>query len=332
MPLDAAFFGFDTFRSKHTQPVKIPVSCSLFPIFANMIRPALLQPGDTIAIVSPAKSIEAAHIDYARGFFQEKGLNVLTGTHAYGQHNYFSGTDEQRTADFQHALDNPEVKAIICARGGYGCVRITEQVRWACLMREPKWIVGFSDVTVLHQQALRLGVESIHATMPLNYRENTPEAMESLWQSLTTASIHHEWQGSSHNKTGEAAGMLVGGNLSIVYSLLATSLSPVFDSSILFIEDVGEQLYHLDRMLQTMKLAGILDRISGLIVGGMTDMRETAVPTGWSVEQLVLDQFRFRKIPIAFNAPIGHINDNRAVICGAEATLTVSKSGVRLIQ
>jgi len=289
-----------------------------------MIRPAALQTGDTIAIVSPAKAIEAEHIDFAKHFFESKGFEVIIGEHAYGQYNYFSGTDEERMQDFQLALDNPEVKAIICARGGYGCVRITDHLQWANLLREPKWIVGFSDVTVFHLQALQLGVESIHATMPLNYRENSVEALESLLASLTAAKVDHSWKSSPFDREGEASGELIGGNLSILYSLLATPLKPDFTGKILFIEDVGEQMYHLDRILQTMKLGGVFDKISGLIVGGMTDMRETAMPTTWTVEQLVLDQLRYRKIPVAFNAPTGHISDNRALICGAPAMFTIT--------
>lgn len=297
-----------------------------------MIRPALLQSGDTIVLVSPAKSIEATHIDFARDFFEQKGLTVLTGEHAYGVHTYFSGTEAERMSDLQQAIDNPEIKAIICTRGGYGCIRIVEQLQWANLLRQPKWIVGFSDITVLHQKALRLGVESIHATMPLNYRENSTEALESLWQSLSTGNVHHEWKPNAANKLGEATGKLVGGNLSILYSLLATPLCPDFENNILFIEDVDEQFYHLDRMLQTLKLAGVLDRISGFVVGGMSGMKDTAVPTGWTVEELVLSHFEYRKIPIAFDAPIGHIDDNRAVICGAETRLEVTENNVKLVQ
>lgn len=297
-----------------------------------MIRPPFLRPGDTIAIVSPAKAIEAHHIDHAKALFEAAGMQVLIGGHAYGQHNYFSGTDEQRLHDFQAALDNPDVKAIICARGGYGCVRIAEQLQWANLLREPKWIVGFSDVTVLHQKAFRLGVQSIHATMPLNYRENSPEALDSLWETLLKGTTDHRWQASPHNLSGSATGTLIGGNLSIIYSLLATPLTFDFDGAILFLEDVGEQLYHLDRMFQTLKLSGALDRIAGLVIGGMTDMKETAVPTGWTMEQVVLDALKYRKIPVAFDAPIGHIGDNRAVICGKEARLEVSMDGARLVQ
>lgn len=297
-----------------------------------MIRPKSLQPGDTIAIVSPAKAIEAEHIDFAKSFFESKGFRVLIGKHAYGRHNYFSATDEQRQEDLQWAIDHPDVKAIICARGGYGCVRLTTRMQWANLLREPKWIAGFSDVTVFQLQGLQLGIESIHATMPLNYQENSPEALDSLLLALTEGTVRHEWTGTAHDKPGTATGELVGGNLSILYSLLATPLRPDFEGKILFIEDVGEQLYHLDRMLQTLKLAHVLDSISGLIVGGMTDMKETAIPTGWSVEALVKEQLRYRHIPVAFNAPIGHIPDNRAVICGREGTLTVENGISSLTQ
>lgn len=297
-----------------------------------MIHPPSLRPGDTIAIVSPAKAIEGHFIHAAKELFEQRGYKVLIGEYAFGSHNYFSGTDEERTADLQWAIDHPEVKAIICARGGYGCVRITERIQWANLLREPKWLVGFSDITVFQLKGLQLGIETIHATMPLNYGENSKEAIETLFQTLETGTVSHLWDAHPANKPGTANGKLIGGNLSIVNSLLATPLSPDFDGAVLFIEDIDEQYYHLDRMLQTMKLAGIFDRIAGLVVGGMTDMKDTATPTRWTAEQLVLDQLTYRKIPVAFNVPIGHIDDNRAVISGATAEFNVSANGVTLTQ
>lgn len=297
-----------------------------------MIHPPSLRPGDTIAIVSPAKAIEAHLIHAAKELFESNGYHVLIGEHAFGNHNYFSGTDEERTADLQWAIDHPHVKAIICARGGYGCVRISERIQWANMLREPKWLVGFSDITVFQLKGLQLGFETIHATMPLNYAENSTEAKETLFHLLEKGSIGHSWDTHPSNRTGTANGRLIGGNLSIVSSLLATPLCPDFDGAILFFEDIDEQYYHLDRMLQTMKLAGIFERIAGLVVGGMTDMKDTATPTGWTVEQLVLDQLTYRKIPVAFGVPIGHIDDNRAVISGAMAALSVTESGVSLIQ
>lgn len=297
-----------------------------------MIIPAPLQTGDTIAIVSPAKSIEAHHIDYARVFFEGHGFKVLVADHAYGRHNYFSGTDQERLRDMQFAIDHPEVKAIICARGGYGCVRITSDLNWANVLREPRWIAGFSDVTVFHFQAEKLGLQSIHSTMPLNYQENSDQALESLLAALTGKTLAHTWEPSAYNKPGSAEGELIGGNLSIIYSLLATPLRPDFDGKILFMEDLGEQVYHIDRMFQTLKLNGVFDAVSGIVVGGMTDMRETAAPTGWKVEELLLEKLAYRSVPVAFNAPIGHISDNRAVVCGEKAVLTVNETASVLTQ
>lgn len=297
-----------------------------------MITPPFLKTGDTVAIVSPAKAIEAQHIDYARVFFEGHGFKVIVGDHAYGNHNYFSGTDQERLSDMQFAIDHPDVKAIICARGGYGCVRLTSKLQWANLLREPRWIAGFSDVTVFHFQAEKLGIQSIHSTMPLNYQENSDAALESLLNALAGKSLVHTWEACAQNKPGTAEGELIGGNLSIIYSLLATPLRPDFTGKILFIEDLGEQVYHIDRMFQTMKMNGVFDEVAGIIVGGMTDMRETATPTAWKIEELLLDQLAYRSIPVAFNAPVGHISDNRAIVCGRQGKLTVGAEGAELLQ
>lgn len=283
-------------------------------------------------IVSPGKAIEADRVEYAKHYFESLGFRAEIGKHALGSFNYFSGTDQERLEDFQWALDHLDAKAIVCARGGYGCVRIVEKLRWANFLRHPKWIAGFSDVTVLHAQAQRYGIASLHSTMPLNFRENTPEALDSLIDALTGKALTYDWESGELNKEGEAEGMLVGGNLSILYSLLATPLSTQFDGSILFIEDVGEQLYHLDRMFYALSLSGKLGKINGLIVGGMTDMRDTATTSGFQVEQIIRDHLGYSKIPVAFHAPVGHIDNNRAFVCGSAARLTVSKTGVTLVQ
>ncbi len=297
-----------------------------------MIRPRTLQSGDLIALVSPAKSIEIQTVQSAKDYLVSKGYRVVIGTHSLDQHFYFSGTDEQRTADFQWAIDHPDIAAIICNRGGYGALRIVERINWANLLREPKWMIGFSDITNFHCKALQLGVESVHATMPLNYSENSPQALDSFLEVLKTGSISHQWNGNEFNRTGTAEGILIGGNLSILYSLLGTPLCPNFEGAILFIEDVGEQLYHIDRMLHAFALAGVFDQIKGLIVGGMTDMKDTPSGIGYTLEQLVSDQFLFRSKPIVFNAPIGHVADNRAVICGRNAILKVDLDSCQLIQ
>lgn len=289
-----------------------------------------LQPGDLIYITAPAKSIEIDLIDYAKNLFEERGYRVLVSEHCSGNHHYFSGTDEERLKDLQFAIDHPEVRAIVCARGGYGCVRIVDLIGWAGMIRNPKWLIGFSDITVFHHRLQRLGLESIHGTMPLNFKENSPETFETLFSALegkkyaVKCSPHHK------NKTGLAQGKLVGGNLSILYSLLGTDDRIDYSDCILFIEDLSEQLYHIDRIFQSLRKAGVLDQIKGLVVGGMTDMKDTAVPFGMSLEEIILDQFKFRNIPVCFGFPAGHIHDNRALILGRFINLNVDTNGAEL--
>lgn len=297
-----------------------------------MIRPANLVPGDTIALIAPAKAIEPVLVDQAVALFEKAGFVVLVGQHTKGQFHYFSGTDDERAADLQWAIDHKEVKAIICARGGYGAVRLLDRVQWATLLREPKWILGFSDITNFHLHALQLDIESVHCTMPLNFAENSVEALASLFTVLQTGKVKHAWETTSFNREGVVTGQLIGGNLSILTAALGTPLYPNFQGAILFIEDIGEQLYQLDRMLHALKMARVFDQIAGLIIGGMTELKDTATPTGFVLEDLIVEQLQYRSIPVAFNAPIGHITDNRAVIVGRNSQLTITASTVLLEQ
>ena len=297
-----------------------------------MIRPANLVPGDTIALIAPAKAIEPVLVDQAVALLEKAGFVVLVGQHTKGQFHYFSGTDDERAADLQWAIDHKEVKAIICARGGYGAVRLLDRVQWATLLREPKWILGFSDITNFHLHALQLDIESVHCTMPLNFAENSVEALVSLFTVLQTGKVKHAWETTSFNREGVVTGQLIGGNLSILTAALGTPLYPNFQGAILFIEDIGEQLYQLDRMLHALKMARVFDQIAGLIIGGMTELKDTATPTGFVLEDLIAEQLQYRSIPVAFNAPIGHITDNRAVIVGRNSQLTITASTVLLEQ
>ena len=297
-----------------------------------MIQAPLLQKGDTIALISPAKAIDTELVLAAKAKWEEFGYKVIIGKHACDSFSYFSAPDYERGKELEWAIDHPEVKAIICCRGGYGAVRLLESVNWANLLREPKWIIGFSDITNFHLLGLKLGIETIHATMPLNYAENSSESFESLLSILEKGFVKHNWKTSKYNKNGEASGKLVGGNMSIVYSLLGTPYCPNFENSILFFEDLSEQVYHIDRMIQAFKLAGVFEQISGLIIGGMTEMKDTAIPTNYSIPDLFKEAFNYRNIPICFDVPIGHINDNRAVIQGRESTLIVSSEKVEFIQ
>lgn len=289
-----------------------------------------LIPGDTIAIVAPAKAIDASLVDEAKLFFETAGFRVKIGKHCKGEFHYFSGTDWERASDFQAAIEDPDVKAIICARGGYGCIRIVDLINWAGMLRFPKWIVGFSDVTVFHQRMQRYQLPSIHATMPLNFSSNSDAARSSLLDALCGKSLVYELESLAENKTGCATGTLIGGNLSILYSLLGTDEQPNYKGCVLFVEDLAEQLYHIDRMFYAFAKAGVLDEISGLIVGGMTDLKDTATPFGQSLSEIILNHFALRNIPIAFGFPAGHIDDNRALIFGTEVELDVAEKEVSL--
>lgn len=295
----------------------------------NLIIPPLSK-GDTVAIVAPAKAIELEFIKYAIEKLNSLGYKVIVGKHTTGRFNYYSGTIEERLKDFQETLDNPDVKAIFCARGGYGCIQIVDLINWSSLLRNPKWIVGFSDITVFHQRVFNLGMKSIHATMPLNYKENSEESFDTLINALEQKNYSIQCNHSHENKLGEAEGEIIGGNLSILYSLLGTNDQINYTDKILFIEDLSEQLYALDRMMFAFKKADVLDKINGLIVGGITNMSDTNPPIGESVEEIILKHFQYSKTPVCFNFPVGHINDNRAIRIGSKATLIIEKDIVEL--
>jgi muramoyltetrapeptide carboxypeptidase len=292
--------------------------------------PPPLSKGDLIYITAPAKAIESEHVFFSKQRLEEAGFSVMISEHCLGQHNYFSGTDEERSRDLQFGIDHPEVKAILCARGGYGCVRIVDTVGWAGMLRHPKWLIGFSDVTVFHQKLQSLGIESIHGTMPLNFRENSEDAVQTLIDALEGKAYSISFTSTPDNVKGIAEGHLLGGNLSILYSLLASDQKPNYKGSVLYLEDLSEQLYHIDRMFHSFRKAGVLDQISGLIVGGMTEMKDTAVPFGKGLEEIILEHFQFRKIPICFGFPAGHISDNRALVLGRGVILTVQENETTL--
>ena len=289
-----------------------------------MAQPINLVKGDTIAIVAPAKAIDTSLIQHAQSKLEEAGYCVIVSPHADGQHNYFSGTIQERLADFQSALDNPTVKAILCARGGYGCIQLVNKIDWSSFVIHPKWVIGFSDVTVFHQKIQSLGIESIHGTMPLNFANNTPESLSTLIKAIKGESYTVHGPSNASNISGEAKGKLVGGNLSILYSLKGSDLSYIPENSILFVEDLAEQLYHIDRMFHSFENSGVLNRIKGLVVGGMTDLRDTETPFGQSYEEIIVEHCSAYDIPVAFDFPAGHIDDNLALIFGKSVRLKVS--------
>jgi len=289
-----------------------------------------LKEGDLIYITAPAKAIDCYLIENAKNYFIEKGFRVKIGKHCCDQFNYFSGSLAQRTADFQKGIDDSEIKAIICARGGYGSVQIIDHLQWAAFLKEPKWIVGFSDITYFHQKIAKFGLKSIHGTMPLNFEENSTAALDTLLNSLKGNLPEFKIENNELNKKGKAEGKLIGGNLSIIYANLGTDDQPSYENSILFIEDLCEQLYHIDRMFNALRKSGVLSKIKGLIIGGMTDLRDTAQPFGMTYEEIILSHLKYEKIPVCFNFPAGHINNNKSLILGQEVILEVKETGVSL--
>ncbi|MEY4604235.1 MAG: hypothetical protein RIT43_1527 [Bacteroidota bacterium] len=286
--------------------------------------PEALKQGDLIYITAPAKAIEAEYLDFAVDFLQKKGFRVMLSNYCGGRSHYFSGTDEERRQDMQFGLDHEEVKAILCARGGYGCVRIVDSLEWAGMLRQPKWLIGFSDITVFHQRLQRFGIQSIHGTMVLNFPKNSTRALETMLDAISGKNYSIEFPPHKENKNGSSEGELVGGNMSILYSLLGTDDQIDYSGKILFIEDLAEHIYHIDRMLYAFKKCGVFEHISGLVVGGMTDLEDTDVPFGKTVEEIIREQLAYRNIPVAFNFPAGHIDDNRSLILGRNCRLSVT--------
>ncbi len=297
-------------------------------------RPALLQKGDRIEILAPAKAIDAECVEFAQKQLENCGFNVTIATHCLGQHHYFSGTVDERSADFQRAINDPEVQAILCARGGYGCVQFVDGLDWSAFLEQPKWLIGFSDITVFHQRLQQLGVASIHGTMPLNFAENSSEALDTLIASITEDHYTIEVNAAPNNLEGKADGLLIGGNFSIIYSLLGTNGQPDYTNTILYIEDVGEPLYSIDRMFFSLKKAGILDQIKGLIVGGMTALKDSEIPFGKTYQEIVLSHVSTLGIPVCFDFPAGHIDDNRALRLGSSVQLEITnkKTFLRFIK
>jgi muramoyltetrapeptide carboxypeptidase len=297
----------------------------------KMITPPYLQKGDTIAIVSTArKNIEdnlKPTIDLLEGW----GLKVKLGRTIGLDYYQLAGTDEQRTADFQEQLDNPNIKAIWCVRGGYGTVRIIDKLDFTKFKKSPKWIIGFSDVTVLHSHLNRMGFESLHAIMPVSVARATEEAKDSFCKALFGEQLAYTLTCDALNHQGQVKGELVGGNLSILYSLLGSESAIDCNNKILFIEDLDEYLYHIDRMMMNLKRNGCLSSLKGIIVGGMTKMNDNEIPWGRNAMEIIEDAVTGLDIPIVYNFPAGHIQDNRALIFGRQISLSVSATESKII-
>jgi muramoyltetrapeptide carboxypeptidase len=291
-----------------------------------MISPKYLQKNDTIAIVSTARKISLEEIKPAIELLESWKLNVRVGKTIGLENNQFAGTDEERINDFQKMLDDDSVKAIWCTRGGYGTVRIIDLLDFSGYKRNPKWIIGYSDVTVLHSHIHNMGFETLHASMPINIPKNTGETLNSLKDALNGNELSYTIKSNKLNKPGSATGQLVGGNLSILYSLLGSETSVDTSGKILFIEDLDEYLYHVDRMMQNLRRNGYFDKLKGLIVGSMTEMNDNTIPFGKTAKEIIFEICKEYDFPICFNFPAGHIDDNRTLILGRSVQLVVDSA------
>jgi muramoyltetrapeptide carboxypeptidase len=296
----------------------------------KMITPPYLQKGDTIAIVATARKNIEDNLQPAISWLKNWGLEVVIGNTIGLDKNQLAGTDEQRAADFQTQLDNPNIKAIWCVRGGYGTVRMIDLLDFTKFKQNPKWIVGFSDVTVLHSHLNTMGFQSIHGIMPVSTKASE-EAKESLRKALFGEHLEYTVPCENMNRLGTAKGELVGGNLSILYSLFGSPSAIDCSDKILFIEDLDEYLYHIDRMMMNLKRNGCLESLKGIIVGGMTKMKDNEIPWGKNALQIIDDITKNYNIPVIYNFPAGHLADNRALIFGKQISLEANNLESKVI-
>lgn len=300
--------------------------------------PSYLKVGDTIAIVAPAGILKnrQATIDKAKQLVESWGLKVVLGKNIYNQNNHFSGTDEERCQDFQDALDNKNIKAIWAARGGYGSVRILDKLDFTIFKKHPKWIIGYSDITAFHNHIHNLGVESIHGMMATSLEEDPSaiiKTIASFKSALFGEKISYSISSSKYNRilsTKEINGQLIGGNLAILTSMLGSESQLNIEGKILFIEEIGEYKYSIDRMLQSLKRAGYFTKVNAVIVGDMSLIKKNTTKWGSSIEQLILDAIP-EDIPVFFDFPAGHEPDNRALIFGRNVTISVDTKNVHFM-
>ncbi|WP_338765397.1 LD-carboxypeptidase [Bernardetia sp. ABR2-2B] len=339
-----------------------------------MQTPSFLQPKDIICLIAPSGVVDSNHIEKATQWILEKGFVPKVGIHLTDNFFRFAATDEHRLFDLQKALDCKDTKAIWCIRGGYGMGRILDKLNWDKFLENPKWLIGFSDITAIHLKINQLGFQSMHGFMPVQFKylyqsqtnletqksftdsqkvqiqqskkgekrvrntlkQDTSEvtdkiqiekSIESFLQALLGKSYQINSLPHPKNKLGETEGEVIGGNLSMIINSLATPTEINTDNKILFLEEVGENLYAIDRMLWQLYRAGKLRNLKGLIIGSFSDSKQTAQQFGFSVEQMITDLVQEYNYPVAFDFPIGHTAQNEAVICGANVNFEVNKEG-----
>lgn len=283
-----------------------------------------------VAIAAPARKVTPEEMEFAIHWLHENGFESVFDNRLYSVDNIAAGSDSLRAAIIQEYLDRDDIDAIWMARGGYGSIRIIDRLDFTRFIQHPKPIIGFSDVTVFHGKLSRLDIPSIHASMPHILANKTPEALQSLIDALTGKPLNYNWSSHPLNKFGSVTGVIVGGNLSVLCGMLGSNSFPETDGKILFIEEVDEYIYHVERMMYALKRAGKLDHLKALVIGDLTDIHDNPDPFGKSVEQAIFDVVKDYDYPVCFGFPAGHQPDNRAIVFGKEVSLKVQLNDVEI--
>lgn len=293
-----------------------------------MIQPEFLKKGDKIAIISTARKISLEELNTSIQTFKNWGLEVILGPNLFKEENQFAGSDADRLSDLQWVLDSKEIKAAVCARGGYGTTRVIDSLDFTEFKKNQKWICGFSDVTAIIGSINALGIAAMHSTMPIFFDGKTSaDSIESLRKTLFGEVSNYESKPNELNIKGKVKGKLIGGNLSILNNIVGTKSDFDWSGKVLFIEDLDEYLYHIDRMMVHLDRCGKLEKLSGLIVGSMSSMHDNKIPFGKNAVEIIFEHCSKYNFPICFNFPIGHEMENLAVICGKEVEFEVNSEG-----
>ena len=283
-----------------------------------------LHSGSKIGIVAPARKVTPDEMQYAIDWLKEHGFEPVYDDRLFAEHHIFAGDDNFRAAVFQQYLDDEEIDAVWFARGGYGSIRIIDKLDFTGFLQHPKWLMGFSDTTVFHGKLNRLGIPSLHSPMPFYFANKTAEAKQSLFDAMTGRPLQYEIPSNPLNRLGEMEGEIVGGNLSVLMGMNGSDIFPETDGKILFIEEVDEYIYHIDRMMRALKRAGKLTHLKGLIVGGLTQIKDNTHPFGQTVEEVIAEAVSEYDYPVCFGFPAGHFDDNRVIVFGQKAKIEIT--------
>ena len=290
--------------------------------------PPYLKKGDKVAITCPAKKLPGPMTD-AIALLTSWGLEVVLGETVGLSYHQFAGDDDQRARDMQRFIDDDSIKAIMAARGGYGTIRMIDKVNFSHFNTNPKWLVGFSDITLLHTHLFsNYGVQTIHGQMPVNIPDASAHSLQTLKKALFGEHLAYNFNSHESNRVGVSAGLLIGGNLTLLVAATGSLSDIDYTDKILFIEDVGEYLYSIDRMLRCLCRAGKLKHLKGLIVGGFTDIKDNEIPFGQTVPQIIMEVVKDYDYPVCFEFPAGHIPGNCSLILGRTITLSVKEHEV----